>query len=95
MLNCEKMAKLLPVIRREFSIFLYKKGKRKKEIARQLDITQSAVSQYLKMKRGKIKDLHTYKILKKTLARVSETDLDKINICHICREMINKNCYCR
>jgi predicted transcriptional regulator len=92
MLNCERMSKLLPAIRREFSILLYKKGMKKKEIAEMLNITQSAVSQYLKMKRGKIQDKHVYKLIKDIITK--ENKNQKLNVCCICKK-INKNpCYC-
>jgi predicted transcriptional regulator len=82
------MSKLLPIIRKEFSILLYKRGMKKKEIAEALKITQSAVSQYLKAKRGKIQDGSTYKLIKKIVTREGKNQ--KLNVCFICRK-INKN----
>ncbi len=44
---------ILPAIRKKFAVELKKKGKKQKEIASLLNITEAAVSQYLKKKRGK------------------------------------------
>ena len=43
---------LIPAIRRELAKILLDKGKNQKEIAEILNLTESAVSQYLKGKRG-------------------------------------------
>ncbi len=59
---------LIPSIRREMTLFLKDKGKNNKEIAMLLNITPSAVSQYLKNKRSKFYFDETFKkkIHKKT-----------------------------
>ena len=46
---------VLPAIRKEFALVLSKKGIKQKEIAKLLNITPAAVSQYLKDKRGSTK----------------------------------------
>ena len=43
---------VLPAIRREFAISLKNEGLNQKEIAGSLDLTESAISQYIKKKRG-------------------------------------------
>jgi len=43
---------ILPAIRKHYAIYLKEAGLKQKEIASLLDITEAAVSQYLKNKRG-------------------------------------------
>ena len=43
---------ILPALRKEFALSLAKEGLKQKEIARQLNITPAAISQYIKQKRG-------------------------------------------
>ena len=44
---------ILPAIRKELAVALKEKGKAQKEIAKLLNITEAAISQYLKEKRAK------------------------------------------
>lgn len=59
---CEVVVKdILPMIRRELSIALVKKyGMSQTAVARRLDITDAAVSQYLRAKRGNSVDCVKY-----------------------------------
>ncbi|MEM2175025.1 MAG: hypothetical protein QXI58_05335 [Candidatus Micrarchaeia archaeon] len=53
MLVCERFTKLLPTIRKEVAILMYKRGMKESDIAKSLKITKSAISQYIRRKRGK------------------------------------------
>ena len=44
---------IIPALRREFASILKEKGFPQKQIAEKLKLTESAVSQYLKLKRAK------------------------------------------
>ncbi len=65
---------ILPAVRREIAKSLYKKGLSQKDIAKRLKITEPAISQYIKAKRGK-----TFKIDKVLLKEVdiSANHIDK------------------
>lgn len=44
---------IIPAIRREFAKAMVKQGLTQKEVAKKLGVTEAAVSQYIKSKRGK------------------------------------------
>lgn len=57
---------ILPAVRREIAKSMSKKGLSQKEIAKNLKVTEPAVSQYIKSKRGK-----TFKIDKAVLKEIN------------------------
>ncbi len=67
---------IIPAIRRELTIILYKKGLKQSKIAKLLNLTNAAVSQYLKAKRATtIKfDDETLKELNKAAESILEND---------------------
>lgn len=90
MMNCEMSSrKILPAIRKELVVTLVKMGKKQNEVAKMLQVTPAAVTQYLKGKRAKIKldgneKAEAVKIAKKGLKRGAIAEKD---ICHLCEEM--------
>ncbi|RLG70375.1 MAG: hypothetical protein DRO04_01965 [Candidatus Iainarchaeum archaeon] len=91
--KCEKVYWILmPAIKRELAKILAEKYKlRKKDIAKMLKVTNAAVSQYLKKKRGSRIRLSkkAKEILQKTaekLIRKNSSALDSA-VCKICKEV--------
>ncbi|MGC9079489.1 MAG: transcriptional regulator [Nanopusillaceae archaeon] len=81
-LRCEEFSKnILPIIKREISMILYKNyNLSQEEIARKIYVTQAAVSQYIKGVRGRKK------------IELSKEEIELIN--NLARELyINKNSY--
>lgn len=91
---------ILPALRKQFTLALAKKGMKQKEIAKSLDITPAAVSQYIKEKRGSTKfkkniqdeiEKSTNKIIKqkstsqKEVYRISKLIRHTSTICEIHR----------
>ncbi|OYT43438.1 MAG: transcriptional regulator [Candidatus Aenigmarchaeota archaeon ex4484_56] len=93
---CEKVIwSILPSIRREFAEILVKElNLSQKEVAQKLNLTNSAISQYLKSKRGKeIKFNRKINAeIKKIAMEIFEGKEDENimeKICHICK-LVNK-----
>lgn len=64
---------ILPALRKELVVELRELGLKQKEIAEILDVTPSAISQYLKAKRGKFDFTDKFKIkIKKIAKKVSK-----------------------
>lgn len=91
---------VIPVIRREMSKKMDEKGLKQIEIAKELGITQSAVSQYLKGKRAIINIDLTSEIekeIEKAVENISSSNDDlaaPIEIRRICRFMEDKGVVC-
>lgn len=89
---CEVVAKdILPMIRRELSIKLVKvHGISQADVARRLDLTDAAISQYIRDKRGvqTYKDLDCYKKFSEELDRsaaiVAEGGDTTTELCRLC-----------
>ncbi len=81
---------IIPAIRRELTVTLYKKGLKQSEIAKLLNLTNAAVSQYLKAKRATtIKfDDETLKILEEAAESILEND-DLENLIRQIENIIN------
>ncbi len=81
---CEQ--NLATVIRKELAKILASKGMKKKEIAKILEVTPAAVSQYIKDKRGKQK-------IDKKLRELLEAEAERIllgenfDLCKTCRRI--------
>ena len=95
MMDCEVSSrKVLPAIRKEIVINLIKLGKKQKEIAKLLEVTPAAITQYVKGKRAKInltasEKQNTIKIAK----LIFENKKSKKEICNLCKKIsqrINK-----
>ncbi|MCX8202500.1 MAG: hypothetical protein N3G74_01705 [Candidatus Micrarchaeota archaeon] len=85
MIPCEFMVnELLPTIRKETSRFLLYKGYSQREISKIMNVSEAAVSQYLKQKRGK----HKKKLEELISKYISEKyDVNKPfneNVCDLC-----------
>ncbi|MEM4397163.1 MAG: hypothetical protein QW757_00900 [Candidatus Woesearchaeota archaeon] len=92
---------VLPALRKKYALYLKNKGFKQKEIAKLMQVTEAAISQYLKNKRANIDlpnkideeiKISIKKILdKKSTFKVElQKNLKKINkekiICDICKE---------
>ncbi len=90
---------LIPSIRREMSLYLKEKGFSNKKIAEILNITPSAVSQYLKNKRSKFYFDENFKkkIYQKTeMLLKSNTKISSIKILNeLIEEAKNKKVLCK
>ena len=90
MLKCEVMAKLLPSLRAAVAKELRRRyGFSQHDIAKKLGVTQGAVSQYLKKRRGKeITSLEIKRAVKEIAdAVVKGSDFDS-EVCKICRKVV-------
>lgn len=82
---CEEIIwNLLPSIRKEVAKIMVKEfNLSQREVAKKLCITESAVSQYLKEKRGKMKIDGK---IKKTMKRFVKRNINKeFNVCKLCK----------
>ena len=101
---------ILPALRRQLAITLRKEGMKQKEIATAIGLTEAAVSQYLKKKRGE--ETHFSKDVLDEIgksARLIAADNTKVRsetqrllkmisetrfICGVCHNHINSNVNC-
>ena len=90
---CERMVKdILPSIRAEIVRELVKQGKTQAEISRCLEITRSAVSQYLKKTRGnKALEKKSVDIAKKIAKQLLKKGR-KLETCMICNAIKKSKC---
>ncbi len=100
MIACEyAMWKVLPVIRRRLAVVMVKElGLSQKQVSEKLHISEAAISNYLKGKRGNKKiDGKALKKIRVSAKRiVSGTEINK-EICTICKYFLkteNKKVYC-
>ena len=96
MFPCEKFAKeVLPSLRAEAVRELIKKGIKKSQIAKELGITKSAVTQYEKQVRGK----KSNKVIKKYAKAIAENIKNKSKVrallCKACTELRRNSHGCR
>lgn len=77
----------LPSLRRELVKDMVRRGIKRKKIAKTFNITESAICQYLKSKRGiKFKfDKDTKKQIEKSATRISKSEKKETVIFEICR----------
>lgn len=78
---------ILPTIRKELAIELVKVGLKQKEAAKKLNLTEAAVSQYLKDKRGK--EIVLNKKIKGKISNAAKRLLNKNSKCYVLREIQN------
>ena len=76
------------MLRREFAFILKKKGKKTGEIAKILETTPAAVSQYLSGKRGKNQLNSQEKDEIKKLTELDEIPQEKI--CELCKKITRR-----
>ncbi|MBR9681607.1 MAG: XRE family transcriptional regulator [Candidatus Altiarchaeota archaeon] len=89
MFKCEVSAKkVLPIIRKELAIAMKGTGMRTGEIAKVLETTPAAVSQYLSGKRGHL--VLVEKELKKIHKMVKTSKVDHETVCSLCKEVTNR-----
>jgi len=91
MIPCELVAtKLLPVIRKQIVIEMLKDGKKQREIARALDLNESAVSHYLAKRRASAKDGFLDRLVREQIKELKPR-LDKksfaLGVCEICKNL--------
>ena len=87
---CEKMVRyVLPWIRKEFAIIMVNELELAQvQVAKKLDVTEPAISQYLSSKRGNEIEIDDEKILlavKEAAFRINEGSNLSKEICKICR----------
>ncbi|MBC7110057.1 MAG: helix-turn-helix domain-containing protein [Archaeoglobi archaeon] len=84
---------IIPALRRELTVELYNSGLTQKEISEYMGITQAAVSQYLKSKRGATVNLNDE--IRKEIKEIAEKIRkgEKISleseICRLCKKIRN------
>ena len=82
---CEEIIwNVLPTIRKEIALIMVKEFKlSQREVAKRLNVTEAAVSQYLRKKRGK---LRLNKETKEAMYKFVKRNINKeINICKLCK----------
>lgn len=91
---------VLPAIRREFAKILVEDfNLTQKEVAVKLGVTESAVSQYLKLKRGKELKFNRkiFREIKKAMGEISKSEKQSLlieKICYICALVRNYGVLC-
>lgn len=98
--HCAQLVKyFLPAIRAMVAKELIEKGYKTKEVAKMLDLTQAAISQYLAGKRGKkgMEILERNEDVKKIIAEIADIVSKKNDaeteehICRICKAIRSQN----
>ncbi|MDI3502895.1 MAG: uncharacterized protein PWR13_466 [Archaeoglobi archaeon] len=84
---------IIPALRRELTVELYNSGLTQKEISEYMGITQAAVSQYLKSKRGATVNLsdeikNEIKELAERIKRGERVSLES-EVCRLCKKIRN------
>ena len=99
-MDCEiAVWNVLPVIRRELACTLVEEyGMKQTEVARRFGLTEAAISQYMKRKRGSmdVEDEMFKKQLLMSAEIISEgSDLNKLKyeICRLCQLLRNSTCW--
>jgi len=93
MMECEVSSrKILPAIRRELVIELLNLNKKQNEIAKILNVTPAAITQYVKGKRAKIELTPSEKKIIKILAKkiVNKNEEDEKQLCSLCKKITNR-----
>lgn len=88
---------VIPAIRSEFAKEMMKQGMKQVEIAKKLNVTRAAISQYISGKRASdVKfDAEVKKIIKKAAKRVIEGSSPVREIDSICSLFRKKGCLCK
>lgn len=95
MISCELLiTKFLPAIRRQTAMLLLKKGKTQREIAKELDITEAAVSQYVAKRRASPGDRLLNRIVAEAVGRYDCRKTFAENVCSICRNLRDSRRLC-
>lgn len=96
MIPCEFMVmELLPTIRKETAKFLLSRNYSQKEISKIMQVSEAAVSQYIKRKRGRHKK-ELERIISKYIYQ--SYDINKSfaeNICEMCTFFRKSNYFCK
>ncbi len=89
MFKCEVSArKVLPIIRKELAVAMKARGKKTGEIAKLLDTTPAAISQYISGKRGHFSLSKSE--LKKICKIADKSKIKQKEICELCKEITNR-----
>lgn len=88
---------IIPAIRKEFAFFMHKQGLSQKDIAKNLGVTEPAVSQYLKQKRAnKIHfDKGTMKEIEISVGKILKNSNVMSETQRICRLLMKNLTVCR
>lgn len=84
---------VLPVLRCEMAKELVKQGKKQREVAMLLGVTDAAISQYLKDKRGKAEwlDDEVRRLIQQAAKRIAKGEPVPPEICKICNSLKGTN----
>ena len=89
MFKCEVSArKVLPIIRKELAIAMKERGMRTGEIAKILETSPAAISQYMSGKRGHLNLVESE--LKKIHNMVETSNIKHKEICELCKEVTRR-----
>jgi len=90
------VTKVLPVLRKELAKTLVEAGMSQREIAKKLGLTEAAVSQYLKKKRGR-ENIRIKKIVRKKCRELlkENRELNIKDICELCVAMKVSGMLCK
>lgn len=96
MIPCELVVtKMLPTIRRQAANRMLKEGKSQKEISKELDLTEAAVSYYVSKKRGGSINRRMERIISESIERYYDSSKGfSENVCVICKELRNSKEMC-
>ena len=102
---CEVVVKeLLPAVRSVLAKEMLDAGLKQEKIAEKLQLTQPAVSHYLKQARGKNVQLllenqkiheHLRRLAHDIMNRASEEGADKMSFCNVCRDVRSTGMLCQ
>ena len=88
MIPCELLiTKLLPAIRRQTVLLMLKRGKKQREIAKMLNLTEAAVSHYVARRRADGKDKQLNDMIGKQIKSYDDRLSFSENVCNICRNL--------
>lgn len=83
----ERYRKILPFIRSELArVLVIEYHLSQRDVAKILGVTEAAVSQYLKGKRGKYRDSHVEKAVRKVAERIVKRK-ETLPFCILCKEL--------
>lgn len=90
------VTKVLPVLRKELAKALVEAGMSQREVSKKLGLTEAAVSQYLKKKRGKENIKIKNVVKRKTEELIKEKrNLSIRDICDLCFALRSSGILCR
>lgn len=90
------VAKILPTLRKELAKALVKKGMSQRDVAKKLGLTEAAVSQYIKKKRGK-ENIRIKRIIEKKIEELVKDgrNLSIRDICELCFVLRTSGMLCK